>query len=107
VIGVPGQAFVCELFVASDDPHDRVRMRRRLRVSILGRATFVATAEDTIVTKLRWVVLARRGKDTDDVRNIIAVRSEELDWDYLRHWTAQLGSQALLDEIRSSIPPGL
>jgi hypothetical protein len=105
IIGVPGHPFVCELFVASDDPHDRERMRRRVRVSILGRQAFVATAEDTIVTKLRWAVLARRGKDTDDVRNIIAVRGNELDWDYLRHWTMQHGSHALLEDIRQSIPP--
>jgi hypothetical protein len=107
VIAVPGQAFVCELFVASDDPHDRERMRRRLRVSLLDRRTFVATAEDTIITKLRWAVLARRGKDTDDVRNIIAVRGDELDWDYLRQWTAQHGSHTLLKEITQSIPPEL
>jgi len=104
VLTSPGSQFVCELFACSDDPHDVERLRRRLRVSILGRQTFVATAEDTIITKLRWAVRARRGKDVDDVRNIIAVRDDELDWAYLRRWTAQHDSDALLDEIRRSIP---
>jgi hypothetical protein len=107
VVVSPGSPFVCEIFALSEDPHDVERMRRRLRVSLLGRQTFVATAEDTIITKLRWAVLARRGKDVDDVRNIIAVRGDELDWSYLRHWTAAHGSTALLEEIRRSIPPDL
>jgi hypothetical protein len=105
VIAIPGSPFICEVFAISEDPHDLERMRRRLRVSLLGRRTFVATAEDTIITKLRWAVVARRGKDIDDVRNIIAVRRTKLDWDYLLHWTAEHGSEALLDEILKSIPP--
>ena len=105
VIAAAGNPFICELFVHSDDPHDVERMRRRLRVSIIGRQTFVATAEDAIVTKLRWAALARRGKDVEDVRNIIAVRGDELDWGYVRQWTAAHGSITLLEEIRQSIPP--
>jgi hypothetical protein len=105
VIAAPGNPFICELFVWSDDPHDVERMRRRLRVSLLGRETFVATAEDTVITKLRWAALARRGKDADDVRNILAIRGDALDWDYVRRWTAAHGSDTLLEEIRRSIPP--
>jgi hypothetical protein len=37
-----------------DDPHDQERFRRRQRVEILGRTALVATAEDMIITKLRW-----------------------------------------------------
>ena len=65
----------------------------------------VATAEDMVVTKLRWAAEARRSKDIEDVRNILAVRGSELDWAYLERWTAAHGTTALLDEIRRSIPP--
>ena len=34
----------------------------------------VPTAEDVIVMKLRWFQIAKRGKDRDDVCNIIAVQ---------------------------------
>lgn len=58
------------------------------------------------ITNLRWALIAKRGKDSDDVRNVIAVQGDEaLDWDYIHHWCAQHGTRALLDEIRSSIPP--
>ena len=96
--------FVCELFVRSGDAHDLERFRRRERVEILGRIAFVASAEDMIVTKLRWSREAHRSKDRDDIRNILAVRASDLDWTYLRRWSVEHGTSNLLDEIRDSIP---
>ena len=97
--------FVCELFALSDDPHDQERFQRRQRVEILGRTGSVATAEDMIITKLRWAVEASRIKDRDDIRNMLAVQGSTLDWDYLNRWSAAHGTARLLDEIRFSIPP--
>ena len=97
--------FVCELFVCGDDPHDTARFERRERVRVLNRDAFMATAEDMIITKLRWATLAKRAKDRDDVRNIIAVRGAELDWNYIERWCAIDGTITLLGEIRDSIPP--
>ena len=45
------------------------------------------------------------GKPRDDVRNIIAVRSAELDWAYVENWATEHGTQSLLEEIRRSVPP--
>lgn len=58
-----------------------------------------------IITKLRWESEGRRAKDLDDVRNIIAVRGDELDWDYVTRWTSEHGTRGLLDQVRGSIPP--
>jgi hypothetical protein len=96
--------FVAELFVLSDDAHDRSRFERRQLVSVSGRRVHVATAEDMVVTKLRWAGAANRGKDRDDIRNMLAVRGPELDWDYIGRWTREHGTTALLTEIRESIP---
>lgn len=100
-----GSPFVCELFVRSDDTHDQERFLRRQRVRVLDRVAFVATAEDMIVTKLRWADAAHRSKDFDDIRNIVAVRGPELDWAYVRRWSVEHGTTALLEHIRGSIPP--
>ena len=56
--------------------------------------------------KLRRAKIAKRGKDSDDVREVIAVQGDEaLDWDYIHHWRGQHGTLELLNEIRASIPP--
>ena len=105
LIALAGSPFVCELFVRSDDAHDRARFSRRQRVRLLGRDAFVATAEDMIVTKLRWANAAGRSKDIEDIRNITAVRGSELDWVYVEQWAAEHGTAELLGQIRSTIPP--
>lgn len=105
VITLQHSPFVCELFVCADDPHDTARFQRRQQVRVLSREAFMATAEDMIITKLRWAALAHRSKDRDDVRNIIAVRGDELDWNYIRRWCGTHDTLTLLDEIRDSIPP--
>lgn len=105
---VPAIAFEVELFLLSSDPHDQARFERRQMVSStqIGTDIMVPTAEDVIVTKLRWAKIAKRDKDRDDVRNIIAVQGDEvLDWDYIHRWCEAHETRALLDEIRASIPP--
>lgn len=105
LIALTDSPFVCELFVRSDDAHDRARFSRRQRVRLLERVACVATAEDMIVTKLRWADAAGRSKDVEDIRNIIAVRGSELDWAYVERWAAAHGTTSLLDQIRRRIPP--
>jgi len=96
--------FVCELLVLSDDAHDRERFTRREAATVLAHPAFVASAEDMIITKLRWAVGAHRSKDRDDIRNILAVQGDELDSPYLDRWSAVHGTAALLAEIRASVP---
>lgn len=105
---VPALAFEIELFVLSDDPHDRERFSRRrpFESRQLGVRAVIPAPEDVIVTKLRWYAIAKRGKDIDDVRDVIAVQGDDaLDWDYIHRWTAEHGTRQLLDTIRASIPP--
>ncbi len=95
--------FKVEVFQLSSDPHDQERFRRRLTVNYpsLKARVSILTAEDVILTKLRWA----RAKDLDDIRDVIAVQGDTaLDWNYIHHWTAIHGTRAKLDEIRAGIP---
>jgi hypothetical protein len=105
ILEIAGIPFMIELFHLSDDPHDQERFRRRLRVPLLGKAVMIPTAEDVIITKLRWITQGRRSKDWDDVRDIIAVQGGRLAWDYIDTWSQRHNTQATLNEIRQSIPP--
>lgn len=101
-VGIP---FKIELFHLSDDPHDQERFRRRQRVTMGSREVSTTTAEDVIVTKVRWAALGRRSKDREDARDVIAVQGDCIDWPYVNAWCDRHGSRAVLDEIRRSIPP--
>jgi hypothetical protein len=82
--------FVAELFVRSDDAHDRERFQRRQRVELLGHPAFIATAEDMVVTKLidesltvesrpQWaarvlrLVVARTGIESQPVERVMSI----------------------------------
>jgi hypothetical protein len=93
--------FEIELFQLSDDPFDQERFKRRVATVFLGIATFLPTAEDVVVQKLRWAVRADRPKDVDDALNVIRARKESLDWMYISRWCANHGSLALLHSLRS------
>ncbi len=96
--------FVCELFALSDDAHDRERFARRQAATMLAHPAFVASAEDMIITKLRWAAGAHRSKDREDIRNILAVQGANLDWVYMDRWSAIHGTASLLAQIRASVP---
>jgi predicted nucleotidyltransferase len=101
VAEVTGTAFKIELFHLSEDLHDRARFERRRAIEFGGSRVFILSAEDVIITKLRWA----RSKDRDDVRVVIAVHEGRIDWDYVHSWTEQHGTTGLLEGIRRSIPP--
>lgn len=105
VLHIPDANFKVELFRLSDDEHDQERFRRRVRAKLLGHDVWLPTAEDVIITKLYWAATRAPTKDLDDVRNVIAVQAERLDWPYIYSWADRHDTRKLLDEIRSDIPP--
>jgi hypothetical protein len=92
--------FEIELFELSDDEHDQQRFARRINVELLGQNAWIATIEDMIVTKLRWAELAGREKDTLDLRNLIAVQQDSIDWPYVESWCERHGTTAVLERLR-------
>ena len=93
-----------EFFRLSDYEFDQQRFKRRIRVQALDRPACLLTAEDVIVTKLRWYRALARPKDKEDARGVIAVQGDNLDWDYIHQWCDAHGTRELLEEVRASIP---
>jgi hypothetical protein len=59
----------------------------------------MATAEDVIIWKLRWA----RAKDLEDVKAIMAVQREKLDWHYIESWCSRHETLAVLRSIRNNV----
>jgi hypothetical protein len=97
--------FKIEFFLLSDDPHDTLRFTRRTIGSLHGRSLPLPTAEDVIITKLRWSKGGKRTKDIEDIRNVLAVQQpENLDLPYIRHWTDQHQTRELFEKLLAETP---
>jgi hypothetical protein len=69
-------------------------------VSAYERLIWLPTPEDVIIMKLRWA----RVRDKDDVRAVMGVQGDRLDWGYIEGWCDRHGTRALLEEIRRTVP---
>jgi hypothetical protein len=96
--------FTIELFLLSDDPHDRERFSRRRTVQVAARTIVLPTPEDVIITKLRWSRQGNRTKDIEDVRNILAVQQGKLDLSHVRRWCSEHGTLEIFETTLKSIP---
>lgn len=97
----PIQVELTEMF---DDPFVLSEFSRRLKVfvPVLNRTTWLPTAEDVIVQKLRW----GRSKDLNDARDVLAVQGPEtLDMAYIEGWCAKHGTATRLADALAGIPP--
>ena len=90
--------FVC-------DPHDEfesMRLERRVQVDIMGTRAWIATAEDIILSKLRWSTTSHSQVQWRDCLEIAAVN--ELDVEHLRIWARVIGVSDELERLLASVP---
>src|SRR5436190_4467787 len=101
IVTIERSNFQIELFLLGNDAHHQERFRRRVRATLaeIEHDTWIPTAEDMVIQKIRW----NRDKDREDVRNIIGVQGDALDWRYIESWCDTHGTRVRLDEIRASI----
>jgi hypothetical protein len=93
-------AFMVEFFLLGQDAHDRARFARRVLKPMGDHHAFVATAEDVIITKLRWSRGANRAKDIEDIKDVLEVQtSANLELPYIRGWCDQHGTRELFEQL--------
>jgi len=91
-----------ELFELFDDPfvEEQFSRRRQMVVPALDVKTYVPTAEDVIVQKLRWA----RDKDFADALDVLIVQEpQHLDMEYVRRWCKEHHSEDRLDDALAKI----
>ena len=98
-----GTGLKIDVFVAADSEYEAGVRARRVSEPIgdagRTRRLWIASAEDTILAKLRWY---RRGGEVSerqwrDVQGVIELRGQVLDVEYLHGWAPVLGIADLVE----------
>lgn len=100
--------FKVDIFIPKADDFARVQLeRRQLRRISPDRddTVFVATAEDTILAKLRWYQAGHEVSNTqwNDVVGILGTSRDTLDMTYLNEWAEKLGVDALFQKVLTEV----
>jgi hypothetical protein len=69
----------------------RAEFARRVRVGFQDVDVMVASAEDTIVSKMVWAKKADSHQQVEDAAGVLVVQGEKLDLAYIEGWVAKLG----------------
>lgn len=99
-------AFMVEMFPLSDDAHDRERFARRAPVPFEGRTVYLPTAEDVVVTKLRWARGGFGGQDVRDAAAVLALQRNAMDLTYVRRWCDAHGTRDRFERVLADVVAG-
>ena len=86
-----------DCIVRKSSPYRRAEFERRQRITIEDFATWIASKEDLILSKLWWAKDSHSELQLRDVKNLA---STGWDADYLDRWTKELGLSTLWLECK-------
>lgn len=90
-----------DLIVRKERPFSREEFSRRQPVVIEGTRVWIATAEDTVVSKLEWARAGESERQIRDVVGILELRAGELDLPYVERWVRELGLETVWASARA------
>jgi len=93
-----------DFFPAGTDDFAASQLARKrfVRVDFLSNLPVpVASAEDTVLAKLRWFDQGGRSSERQwsDILGVLRVQGARIDWPYIEFWAPQLGLADLVDKL--------
>ncbi|MBM4026638.1 MAG: nucleotidyltransferase family protein [Planctomycetes bacterium] len=88
-----------DLIFRKERPFSRQEFQRRQQMDVLGRRLWVASPEDTILSKLEWMKGRASEVQYADALGVALAQGDDLDLEYLRRWAGELGVDNMLARL--------
>ncbi len=102
VIGIQS-GWKADFMIRKDRPFSRREFERRCTARLEGLDVWVASSEDTVLSKLEWAKQSRSEQQFRDALGVVAVQWGHLDVGYLHDWAGDLGIE---DSLRLVLQQG-
>ena len=97
----PSSGWKADFIIRADAPFDSTEFARRQAVNMLGTDLYVATPEDTIISKLRWARAGQSERQLRDVVGIVQISGSDLDTGYIEKWVHGLDLDDAWAQVRA------
>lgn len=88
-----------DFWILTDGEFDKSRFARKEKVKILNQFMEMASAEDTILQKLKWYEMGKIEKHLIDAAFVYQIQKGKLDSDYLAKWLKKLKLEKYLIKL--------
>ena len=95
-----------DLILRKARPFSESKFARRRPARIFGIPVFVATPEDTILSKLEWAKLGESERQLRDVGSVLRMSAATLDLPYIERWAPELGVSELWERVQREAAAG-
>ena len=93
-----------DFILRKDRPFSREEFERRQPLLLLEVPVFVASPEDTVVSKLEWSVKAGGSeRQRGDIAGVLEATRQTLDYEYIQKWVTRLDLTGEWETVRSRI----
>lgn len=82
-----------------NDKFDLSRFKRAVVFKVSGEKIKFTAPEDLMLIKLKWYKESLSDKQLEDVKSILKISEDKIDFRYLKHWAKKLGVDKILGKL--------
>lgn len=79
-----------DFWISSNNNFDLSRFERRTTKEISSQKVYFTSAEDLVLSKLKWYKASNSNRHLEDAESILKISGADMDMNYLREWVERL-----------------
>jgi len=88
-----------DVIIRKNRPYSKEEFQRRRKYNVNGSNLFFVSPEDAILSKLEWAKESGSEQQFRDALGVAIIQRKNLDIDYLRKWSKELGISELFESL--------